>query len=515
MIMIIRFKIISQSLRPHLLPLLVLVLATFAVYAQTLGYDFLRNWDDNHYILENADVLGLDWERIKAVFTKYYVGNYAPVQMLSYMLDYTVWGLYPGGFHLTNLVLHTVNGLLLYLLMFRLIPDRLAAWSGAALFLLHPVQVETVVWISQRKNLLAMFFFLIAWECYCVYRDSGSARRLYWYAASVTALLLALLSKSVTVVFPLAMLLFDRCYPGAKESQNLRDKLPYLLVSVLAAVLAVHSQTPDPSTGRGGGLTVYHGGSPVATFLTMLPVFCSYLRLIVWPFNLSALYDPVIHKSLDGGVLAAFLFLCGMGVLVYLLYRYDRRIAFWSLFFFLALLPVSQIVPLVTLMNDRYLYFPLIGAAALLAYGVNRFAALWRARPFCIMACLALLLVFFSGLSLARIAVWRNGISLWSDTITKSPKLPLAWEALGEAYHYTAHPNRKEAEKAYLYAIKLSPGSDMSRYNLGILYMDQYDFDKADAILRELLQRSPQHVMGLTAFGDLAMRRNDYEGAER
>jgi tetratricopeptide (TPR) repeat protein len=508
-----RLNILSEKSRPHLVPLLLLVLATAAVYGQSLGYDFLRNWDDNHYILENADVQGFGWDRIRAVFSTFYVGNYAPVQMLSYMLDYGLWGLHPGGFHLTNLLLHAANGLLLYRLLFRFIPDRLAVWTGTALFLLHPVQVETVVWISQRKNLLALFFFLIAWEFYLRFRESRSPRE---YAVSLVAVLAALLAKSVAVIFPVAMLLCDHCYPGERRgAKTVRDKAPYLLAALVAAVLAVLSQTPDPTISKSGGRTAYHGGSPLATLLTMLPVFCSYLRLIVWPTNLSALYDPPIRTSMDPVVLAAVLCLLGVGFLVYRLYRADRRGAFWPLFSCLALLPVAQIVPLVTLINDRYLYFPLIGVAGLLAFGIQRARAGLRVPPVLLQAGVAALLLVFALLSFARIDVWRSGITLWRDTVVKSPKLALAWEALGEANHYTARPDRAAAEHAYRQALVLSPASDISRYNLAVLYMDEHDYAKAEIVLRELLQRSPQHIMGLTAFGDLALHRADYGEAER
>jgi Flp pilus assembly protein TadD len=504
-----------RQCRPHWLPVLLLVLLTGVVYGQILGYDFLRNWDDNHYVIENADIQGFGWDRLRTIFTSYYVGNYAPAQMLSYMLDYALWGLHPGGYHLTNLLLHLFNGLMLYRLLWVLTLSRLAAWSGAALFLLHPVQVESVVWISQRKNLLALFFFLIAWECYRTYRESARVQGYYAYAASLTALLLALLSKSVAVVFPVAMLLFDHCYPGENRKTSLRDKIPYLLVSVIVAVLAVFSQTPDYSDGRGGGRTGYHGGSPLATFLTMLPVFCSYLRLVVWPFNLSALYDPVIHTGFDGGVLLALILLIGTGCLIYFLYRFDRRLAFWPLFFFLALGPVSQIVPLVTLMNDRYLYFPLIGVAGLLASGIAQAGAVRWLSSFRFMPAVAALLLFFSVLTLKRIDVWCNGITLWSDTVRKSPNVALAWEALGEAYFYNPRPNREAARKAYLRAMELSPRSDISRYNLGLLYMEQNDLEEADKTFRELLRLSPRNVMGVTAYGDLALRRFDYEEAEQ
>lgn len=513
--MLERLKKLLSELRPHLLPVLVLTLAAFAVYGRIIGHDFLSNWDDNKYILENPDVQGLSWPRIRAVFSRYYVGNYAPIHMLSYMLDHAVWGLWAGGYLLTNLVLHLFNALLLYRLLLRLVGGRLAAWSGAAFFLVHPVQVETVAWIAQRKNLLAMFFFLLAWEFYIAYRDGGTTRRRLYFALSLLAMLLALFSKSVAVIFPVVILLFDYCYPAAAARFRFLDKVPYLLAAVAAAVLAILSQTPDYTEwGAGGGRAGYHGGSAMATFLTMLPVFCSYLRLIFWPVNLSALYDPLVHKSFDLPVLAALLLLGGILLLIYRLFRYDRGMAFWPLLAIIALIPVSQIVPLVTIMNDRYLYFPLLGIAALAAAAV-RFISHKGRQQSVVVSLLMILLLFLSVLSFDRVNVWRNSAALWNDAVRKSPNVWTVWEALGESKHYTANPRRAEAITAYKRALELNPYSDITRYNLGVAYIELNDFANAEKILLELLERSPQNVMGWAAYGDMALRRFDYPAAEK
>ena len=503
-----------SRVRPHLLPVFLLVLAVVAVYWQSLGYDFLRNWDDNHYILENADVQGFGWDRVQAVFTKYYVGNYAPVQMLSYMLDYWLWGFHASGYHFVNLAIHAVNGLLVYRLFAVLTNDRLAAFCGAAIFLLHPVQVETVAWISQRKNLLALFFFLLAWDCYRSYCAEKKNAAQAYYVASLLFLMLALLSKSVAVIFPVAILLFDLCYGrdgGNAGKRQFLDKIPFLVVAVIAAALAVHSQAPDNVDGSGGGRTGYHGGSPFATLLTMLPVLCSYFRLILLPTNLSALYDPVIRQTPDIAVIAAMLFLAVTAYLIFRLYQYKKSMAFWPAFFFLALLPVLQIVPLVTLINDRYLYFPIIGIAGLAACAMS----LTSARRLMAGCFILLLLPAMSFLTVKRLHFWRNGVALWSDTVQKSPKVALAWEALGEALHYNQRPDRMAAEKAYLRVLALNPDIEISRYNLALLYLDMNELPKAEAVLNELLRRKPDHVMGLSAFGDLAIKRYDYVAAER
>lgn len=510
-----RLTTLPARLRPHLLPVLLLTVAIVAVFGQILGHDFIRSWDDNRYVLDNADIQGFDPERLRTVFTSYYVGNYAPVQMVSYMLDYKLWGLHAGGFLLTNLLLHLGNALLVYRLLLSLVGGRLAAWAGAMLFALHPVQVETVAWISQRKNLLALFFFLLAWLFYLAMDAEHRKRRLY-YGASIVALLFALLAKSVAVFFPFAMLLFDHCYRRAPLKSRLLDKIPYLLVSLVAVVMALLSQTPDYGEwGAGGGRAPYHGGSPWATFLTMLPVYCRYLQLIFWPTGLSAVYNPPVHTHPDAGVLAAAALLAVCAAGAFLLYRHDRRTAFWVFLALLALLPVSQIIPLVTLMNDRYLYFPMVGVAGVLAcclkLAVERVPAL---RPG-LLGCLVILCGILLALSFRRAAVWRDGVALWSDAVTKSPNVALAWEGLGEAYHNSAAGRLAAAIPAYREAIRLCPGSDISRYNLGAVYFALNDYGNAQRVLHELLTISPRNVMGWALYGDLALKQFDYAEAER
>ncbi|HEY5976087.1 MAG TPA: tetratricopeptide repeat protein [Geobacteraceae bacterium] len=474
----------SDMVRSYLLPALLLVLATGAVYSGTLGHQFLLNWDDELYVTGNEAIRGFSLDHLHQAFTRYYVGNYAPLQIVSYMLDYSLWGLDPRGFHLTNLLLHTLNGLLFYLLVFRLQGDRWWAMAAAGVFLCHPVQVESVAWVSQRKNLLAMGFFLLAFLAYVNYRGTGRAG---WYWGSMGAFLLALLAKSVAVVFPLALVGYDLCFRGPTERRHwLRDKLPFVGVALLAALLAVRSQASD----FGGGLTAYHGGSPLITMLTMLPVLLSYLSLLFWPSRLAAVYVPVMRTGLDGPVILALLVLCLLaGAGWFWARRGGRRdLAFWLGIFFVGLLPVSQIVPLVTLMNDRYLYFPMLGFAALVTAWPRPLLA--RLGPAWRLPVVAVTLLLVTVLALAtqrRLPVWRDSLSLWSDAVTKAPDSNVAW--MGMADVYLRQGKLDLARAAYLMSRDLLPDNPDADFGLACVAAQAGQHAEALALLAEAFRK--------------------------
>lgn len=506
------------EVKVHLPLLLVLIVGTIGVYGQLLGHDFLMNWDDNTYVTANGSVHGFSPENIRAVFTSYYAGNYAPVQMLSYMLDYTVWGLWPGGYLLTNVVLHTLNGLLVYWLLFRLHGQRLLATVAAGIFLLHPVQVESVAWISQRKNLLAMLFMLVAWLLYCRSRESAGWKRRACYAASLAGFLFSLLAKAATVFFPCALLLYELCFvSGARRGRCLR-LLPFFSLSVVVSLVTLLSQSADVSGWSGidhGGRAGWHGGSPWATFLTMLPVFCTYLRLLLWPSGLSAIYDPPIHTAVDPTVLGCAVLLLLVAMLAWRLCRPDRRLWFWLLFIILAILPVAQLVPLITLMNDRYLYFPMIGAAALAGAGSAYLRDARSGKFASFVTSLALLLgVLLAAASLQRVGVWQNSRTLWRDAAAKVPARFDVWEGLGEAYHLSLPVEPDNALRAYRRAFSLYSSNPNNLYNLATLYAQVKDQARAELLLHRLLRLKPEHVMGWAALGDIHLGRAEYREAE-
>lgn len=477
-------------LRSSLLPLCFLLFVTAVAFFDLPGHEMLVTWDDQLYVTENPAVRGFSRETIGMAFTGHYAGNYAPVQILSYILDYTLWGENPFGYFLANICYHLTSGVLLYFLLLRFGNGTWDAAFASALFLVHPVQVESVAWVSQRKNLLALLFCLTAFHAYLNYRRRPQRRAGVWYSASLALYILSLLSKSVAVVFPLMLILYEQfAVPFRRELREHVDKLPFAAAAGAAGIIALITQSPDMQGGR-----IPYPDHPWLTIpFTMLPVLVSYLRLLLWPdpSGLCVLYFPEVRYRVDGMVLfsaaiAAVLLLAGR-----YLYRKDRVSLFWYLLVFTGLLPVSQIVPLATLMNERYLYFPMVGVAGLTASWYCRLQAgawttLFRKTVSAVIVGIVLLLAIASS---QRCRVWQNGIALFSDAAAKLPGERDPWTLLAESY--LAAGDAGTAEKLYEKAETLGVLGGSDQFKLAVIYLDAGKLDKAYEAIGKLLRRDP------------------------
>ena len=499
------------KIQPRVVSAVVLLAAVFAVYASALQHDFLLNFDDGNYVVRNDAVRGFTRDHLRDAFTRFYVGNYAPVHIISYMADYTLWGLRPAGFLFTNVLLHALNGLLLYLFLERLSGRKLWGFLAAFIFLFHPVQVESVAWVSQRKNLLAMSFFLAAFHSYLSYRKEGAGQqKMLFYSISVAAFVLSLLAKSAAVILPVVLLLFDLCYMKKEERTRwLADKIPYAIAAVAVAVVAIISQSP----ASGGGRISFHGGTPLYTAFTMPTVFIRYLALLFWPSRLSVLYFPPLKTGIDLSVLVSLFVLVLLAVLGWGLYRRKKELFFWFGLFFIGFLPVSQIVPLATLMNDRYMYFPMLGAAAFLSAlalaAVERLAGYRRALA---AGALSLLLLFVPWRSWDRLKVWRNDVTLWTDTAAKEPDSEDAWYNLGKSYYDAGM--KDSALAAYSRALSINPTAKDTLNNIGGIYMDKGEILTARPFLKEALSYDPGYFPGLMNLGKNYYLSGEFKDAE-
>lgn len=502
----------TTFIRENLLPLLLLGVVALAVFGPSLGHDFLVNWDDPGYVTKNEAIRSFGPANLKAAFTSFYVGNYAPLQIVSYMLDHALWGLKPAGFIFANIAYHLLSAVLFYALLRRFSFSAGGALFAALLFLVHPVQVESVVWISQRKNVLSMVFYLVSLHCYLSWarREEGAAIA---YVASLAAFAAALLVKSVAVILPLTLLLHDRCFPAERRRGGaFADKIPYLLAALAIGYLAVLTQSAEYG---GGGRTGYHGGSPWATLLTMLPVYLTYIRMIFWPVDLSVAYAPPVRTVMDLEVIGAALVLLLLVAGAFRLYRKNRGGFFWVAAIPVGLLPVSQIIPLVTLMNDRYLYFPMIGVAACGGYLLDRLlSGSPVGRRQTVTAACAVLIALCGFASLQRARVWQNSLRLWEDGTAKQPASAVAWYMLGEVRAKDGDvPAAIAAEER---ARDLCRGVEcrLALRKLGELYLQADMPDKAGERIGELLRLFPDAAEGHALSGHIGYQSGDMAAAE-
>ncbi len=476
---------------------------SLVVHAGVLRGTFLLNWDDASYVVENELIRSFSGEHLRSMFTQPYFHNYAPLHLLSYALDHAVWGLSATGFLLTNLLLHTANGCLLYLLLLRLDFSRLGAAFAAAVFLLHPVQVESVAWVSERKNLLSMTFSLLAIRAFVEHRR-GEARSRAWYVASIVAFLAAVLTKVIAVVVPPALVLLDLCcLPAAARRRWIADKVPYALVAIAVIVATLASQ--EEAIAEGETLRM----DAVTTVLTMTPVVVQYVAMVLWPADLSAIYLPLIRESPDPAFFGAalqILMAIAVGVIGY---RRRSRWFAWYALFFVGLVPVLQIVPLPTLMNDRYLYFPMLGAAALGGMGLERVLARGPRVRVAALVMAGVLLASMALATIVRTRVWKDDLTLWTDTTAKTPDSKLAWLSLGSSLVDAGR--RGEGIRAFHRALELDPNYLAALNNLGAQYNQLGQPANGRPFLLRAVQVAPDsyeaHVnlgVGYAITGDLA-----------
>jgi len=437
------------------IPIIALVMLVFVAYANILG-NFFTNWDDEHLIVKNKGIRSLD---LLFLLRNFHI-SYPPLTVLSHSLDHLFWGFNPIGYHLTDIMLYALSVLTFFFICVCLLGDSRAGFLAGAIFLLHPLHVESVAWLSSRKDGLGMLFYLLGFLSYLHFSKAGGTRFIW---LSALFYLCALWAKPFTVTLPLALVLYDLLL-GTRRSrvaESIRNKLPYalpLLITALATVfLDPHNETSLP----------YHGGSAFITFLAVLKVMGHYLRMLLLPVRLSALYVVSLPSRL-GEMSCVFPLLIWLALLAGAAAARKRSPVFcfcilWSI---LSLLPVLQIIPTNVIKADRYLYLP-TAALSLLAgswMAGRRSAALGRRTILIFTALLTCLML----LTISRNIVWESSFSLWRSVLALNPSNADAYNNLSIAYARIGM--YQDAEDAARKALELRPGFASAHNNLANVY---------------------------------------------
>lgn len=467
-------------MRRGVLACVALALLGVAAFMPVLGADF-TNWDDLASVVENPRIARLSPDNLLAMWRgpgAILVGLYIPVTQTSFAMDRTLFGPGPVGFHAVNLALHVAAGMVLFLFLRAFLESALAAFLAAAVFVVHPAQVESVAWISERKSVLSGLLIFLALHLY-VRRTSAGPRafsfRAEWPALLLTAL--ALLAKPIAVVIPPILAVLDLTRPGARAGhrewvgpQFARDlwrsgisKTPYLLLAAAATAATIAGH------GLQGGLPE-EPRDPLSVAATMLSVVPRYLRIALFPTSLSAIdTPPVLHSLAAPGAVAGLALLLAGAAAVLHVARRSRVTAFFSVWALAAILPVSNVVQLDVYMADRYLYLPIVALAAPMALALVG-ALESRGRALAGAACAVLAILCFTALSNGRSRVWHDSLSLWTDTIAKSPGASKAHNNLG--LEILKSGDAEGAEAHFRQAVRLDGAAD-AWLNLGIALSQQ------------------------------------------
>jgi len=498
---------LRKLLTPEALIALMIGVLVFILYLPTLGFEFV-NWDDGVYVYNNQALKNMGAGYLAHAFTKIVNSNYHPLTMLSYKFDVLIWGLDPKGFHLTNILFHAINSSIVALLcmgLMRAAGDRngtspLGAYSAllasgltGLMFGLHPLHVESVAWVSERKDVLYAFFFLLGLLAYLRYAASGKPRH---YALTFTLFLASMLSKPMAVTFPVVLLLLD-LYPLKREALGfwrklLPEKSPFFIVAILIGIITVVFQ--DKGIPTFGELRLYEHP------LLALRGTVFYIEKLFYPVGLAPFYraDTTPFDLSDAAALLFVLGVTAAGVVFYL--RKKRLYLSLWMFYLVTASPVLGFVQAGAQgVADRYTYVPLLAIMFFLALVVARAGEVpfrqkygkLLSRGGVLLLC-ALVVAGMAGTTSKQIRVWENSFTLWERERQIFPFEPLALMQLGLANYSIGR--YKRAEFYYTSAIQINSYNARYYKLRAMAYMKMRKFRLANSDLERSLQLNPKDI---------------------
>jgi tetratricopeptide (TPR) repeat protein len=486
-------------------------LITILVYLPALQNDFV-NWDDNEYVYENPNIQSIGIKSIKWMLTAFHSANWHPVTWFSHAIDYAIWGLNPMGHHLTSVIFHGLNTILVVVLITHLIRLRnensyqlgyslIAGAITGLLFGLHPLHVESVAWVSERKDVLYAFFFLLSILMYIKYVSTQQGRKVLFYGLCLGFFILSLMSKPMAITLPAVLLILD-FYPFRRfdirlafssHSKILMEKLPFLGLSIVSMVLTVLAQQEVDAIK-----SLQSAALQDRIFIAFRGLIF-YIYKMLYPKDLVPLYPYPSNVSIYMVEYAVSIILV-LGITACCFYLWGKQkiwLTVWT-YYVITLLPVLGIIQVGDqAAADRYTYltslspFLLIGlgVARLIDTGRNKKQFLVFRRLFSIVIVAAIFGLLIN-LTVNQGKLWKNSITLWTRELQVFPSSAyMAYYKLGLLYR-----SQGLAEKAvenYRMAIKLYPTFTLAHYNLGNAYMSQGLIDKAKKQYQIVLELKP------------------------
>ena len=501
---------ISLNRHRNVLICLLLTTAVLVVYWQVQNFDFI-DYDDNIYVIENTHIqTGLTFQNIAWAFRDTHVGHWHPLTWFSHMLDWRLFRANPGGHHWTSIILHVANTLLLFLVFKRMTAE---VWKNAfiaALFGVHPLNVESVVWIAERKNVLSMFFLIVTIWVYVFYVEQQEFKR---YLLVLLSFALGLMAKPIIVTLPFLLLLLDywplNRFPSEKSGDNGRlqnkkflglsvfrlilEKIPLFALSAISCIVTLFAAR---SAGAMKSLDVFPLEIRIAN------AFISYMRYIekmFWPHDLSVFYPyqgvfPVWQVALTG-----LTFSCVTILVFWAARRYPYLAVGW-LWYLGTLLPVIGLVQVgFQAMADRYAYLPLIGLFIIIAFGIPDLSSGWRWRRVISATSAGVIIPVFMICTWLSVQHWQNSTTVFQHALNVTRNNHIAHLGMGNVFLNQGNPDRAAAH--YRRALQIKPDYAEAHNNLGIIAMRKKNFAEAVHYYHEALRIDPHFVKAYNNIG--------------
>jgi tetratricopeptide (TPR) repeat protein len=507
---------------------LLVAFATVAVYWQTTRNGFI-NFDDPDYVQNNPRVqAGLTMETVKWAFTSYHSSNWHPMTWLSHALDCQLFGLNPAGHHAVNLGFHLANVVILLLLLRSITGQLWPATLVAALFAVHPLHVESVAWISERKDVLSTFFFLLTVTCYALYsRAKGETlpgpaktrtRRAIWYFGAICFLALGLMSKPMLVTVPFLLLLLDfwpldrmsfvqgRLLP-ANFWRLILEKLPFFGLAIASAIATIIVQ-------HASGAVVALSNSSVETRLAnALLSYGRYLEKTFFPFDLAVFY-PYISVDFGTPIVWGAIVLLGAISLITIAFARERPWVFVGWFWFIGtLVPVIGIVQVGRqAMADRYTYLPHMGFFILLSWTIFEISKRSKAAQRIALGLSVSAILACALLTARQVSLWKDSTTLFAHAAQVTKNNFVAHAVLANTL--MEQGNLEEALKEATTALRINPRYPEGLSTLGHIYTRLKNYEQAAASFQEAISLDP--LFG-DAYGSLAntlLQQGAYADAE-
>jgi Flp pilus assembly protein TadD len=525
--------------RRTLLMCVFLAISIIAIYWQINHCDF-TNYDDNAYVTENSYIQnGITLKGARWAFTTNHTGNWHPLTWLSYMLDYELFRLNPAGYHIVNLLFHIVNSLLLFLILYRMTK---AIWQSAfvaAVFAIHPLHVESVAWVAERKDVLSTFLWMLTMGAYVFYVQRRELKR---YLLALFFFALGLMAKPMLVTLPFVLLLLDYWplrrltigkspvseHTQSEKSLNMRskkkergrnrkkpehvnktekenrrqpaighiilEKVPFFVLSLASSIVTYIAQQ------EGGAIASLQSYPLSARIANALVSYCSYIGKIVWPENLAVLYP---HPGMlpPWQVIGAVIFLViTTSLIIRTAKRYPYLTTGW-LWYLGTLVPVIGLVQVgVQAMADRYTYVPIIGVLIMVAWGVPELLKKWRYRNAALATLTVIILCIFSFVGWKQVQYWRNSITLFTHALDVTTNNYIAHSNLGHSL--LAQGKLEEAIHHYSEAVRICPNCYEENNNLGIALQGQGRVEEAISHYVEAIRLNPNNIKAYVNLGE-------------